>query len=179
MIYGIGTDIVLIGRIQDLIARYGGRFPRRVLGPEELIEYERRRTRGAHGPAYAARYLAKRFAGKEAFSKALGLGLRGPMTLLSLQILNDARGQPQAVARKALAPYLEERHLSAHVSLSDEVDSALAFVVIEQHRSPPSAVQSPAEAQMPAGEPSGATLTGRAAVEPEQVDPMAGADMGP
>lgn len=133
MIYGIGTDIVIIARIQGLIARYGERFARRVLGPEELIEYQRRHSRGAHGPAYAGRYLAKRFAAKEAFSKALGLGLRGPMTLLSLQILNDRRGKPVAHARNALAPYLLERGLVAHVSLSDEIDSAVAFVVIESH----------------------------------------------
>lgn len=132
MIYGIGTDIVLIDRIQGLITRYGDRFARRVLGPEELAEYRRRLARGAHGPAYSARYLAKRFAAKEAFSKALGLGLRGPMTLLSLQILNNARGQPIAIARKALEPYLRERDLVAHVSLSDEVDSAVAFVVLEK-----------------------------------------------
>ncbi len=133
MIYGIGTDIVIIARIQGLIARYGERFARRVLGPEELIEYQRRHTRGAHGPAYAARYLAKRFAAKEAFSKALGLGLRVPMTLLSLQILNDRRGKPVAHARNALGQYLLERGLVAHVSLSDEIDSAVAFVVIESH----------------------------------------------
>lgn len=132
MIYGIGTDIVLVQRIQDLIARYGERFARRVLGPDELEEYRRRLGRGAHGPAYSARYLAKRFAAKEAFSKALGLGLREPMTLLSLQILNNRRGQPIAHPRKALAPYLAERRLTAHVSLSDEVDSAVAFVILEQ-----------------------------------------------
>ena len=137
MIYGIGTDIVVIARIQSLIDRYGERFARRVLGPEELTEYRRRAARGDHGPAYAARYLAKRFAATEAFSKALGLGLRGPMTLLSLQVLNDRRGQPVAHARKALEPYLRERGLVAHVSLSDEVDSAVAFVVIET-RSPES-----------------------------------------
>ena len=131
MIYGIGTDIVIVARIQDLIARYGERFARRVLGPDELVEYQRRHGRGSHGPAYAARYLAKRFAAKEAFSKAIGLGLRGPMTLLSLQVLNDARGKPVAHARKELEPYLRERRLVAHVSLSDEVDSAVAFVVIE------------------------------------------------
>ena len=131
MIYGIGTDIVIIARIQDLLTRYGERFARRVLGPDELTEYRRRYGRGDHGPGYAARYLAKRFAAKEAFSKALGLGLRGPMTLLSLQILNDRRGQPVAHARNALAPYLQERGLVAHVSLSDEVDNAVAFVVIE------------------------------------------------
>src|SRR5690606_41867049 len=110
-VYGIGTDIVLLPRIESLYARYGERFARRVLGPDELAEFERRRGRGAAdgvaGTDRAVRYLAKRFAGKEAFSKALGLGLRGPMTLLSLQILNDRRGKPYAVGRKALAPYLE------------------------------------------------------------------------
>lgn len=132
MIYGIGTDVVLVRRIQDLLARYGDRFARRVLGPDELLEYHRRASRGSHGAAYSARYLAKRFAAKEAFSKALGLGLRGPMTMLSLQVLNDPRGKPVAVTRKALSGYLRERDLTAHVSLSDEVDSAHAFVIIEQ-----------------------------------------------
>ena len=132
MIYGIGTDIVLIARIRTLIDRWGERFPRRVLGPDELREYLRRHSRGTPGPERAVRYLAKRFAAKEAFSKAIGLGLRGPMTLLSLQVLNDARGKPVAVPRKALEPWLRERGLVAHVSISDEVDSALAFVVVER-----------------------------------------------
>lgn len=131
MIYGIGTDIVEVRRIVDLLARYGERFARRVLGPEELAEFRRRRSRGEHGEGYAARYLAKRFAAKEAFSKALGLGLRAPMTLLSLQVLNNRRGQPVAHARKELEPYLRERGLHAHVSLSDEIDTVIAFVVIE------------------------------------------------
>ncbi|MBU6270388.1 MAG: holo-ACP synthase [Betaproteobacteria bacterium] len=131
MIYGIGTDIVEVRRIRDLLTRYGERFARRVLGPEELAEFRRRRERGAHGEGYAARYLAKRFAAKEAFSKALGLGLRGPMTLLSLQVINNRRGQPIAVARKELEPYLAQRGLRAHVSLSDERDNVIAFVVIE------------------------------------------------
>jgi holo-[acyl-carrier protein] synthase len=132
MIYGIGTDIVLIERIRGLLGRYGERFARRVLGPEELVEYHRRGSRGTAGGERAARYIAKRFAAKEAFSKALGLGLRGPMTLLSLQVLNDPRGKPVAVPRKALEPYLRELGLTAHVSISDEVDSAVAFVVLEQ-----------------------------------------------
>lgn len=146
MIYGIGTDIVLISRIRILIDRWGERLPRRVLGPEELREYQRRHERGRSGPERAVRYLAKRFAAKEAFSKAIGFGLRGPMTLLSLQILNDARGQPIAVPRKALEPWLRERGLVAHVSLSDELDSALAFVVVE--RSGP--VQGGADVDTPA-----------------------------
>jgi holo-[acyl-carrier protein] synthase len=131
-IYGVGTDIVLISRIRELLSRWGDRFARRVLGPDELREYRRRHARGTPGPERAARYLAKRFAAKEAFSKAIGLGLRGPMTLLSLQILNDARGKPIAVPRNALERWLAEQGLVAHVSISDEVDSALAFVVVEQ-----------------------------------------------
>lgn len=137
MIYGIGTDIVLLDRVESLFLRYGERFVRRILGPDELIEFGRRRSRGADdavaGSDRAVRYLAKRFAGKEAFSKALGLGLRGPMTLLSLQILNDRAGKPYPVAGRALAPYLEQLNLTAHVSLSDEKGSALAFVVLEKN----------------------------------------------
>lgn len=132
MIYGIGSDIVAMHRIENLLERWGDKFARRVLGPDELTEFLRRRSRGARGAGYAARYLAKRFAAKEAFSKALGLGLRGPMTLLSLEILNDRRGKPFARARKELAPYLDERKLIAHVSLSDESDHVMAFVVLEQ-----------------------------------------------
>jgi holo-[acyl-carrier protein] synthase len=132
VIYGIGTDIVRVDRIIRLIDKWGGRFPQRVLGPEELTEYERRRSR--HGHAYHAGYLAKRFAAKEAYSKALGLGLRSPMTLLSLQILNDPRGQPVAVPRQALADHVARLGLVAHVSLSDETDSVVACVVIEQPR---------------------------------------------
>lgn len=137
MIIGIGTDIVLLDRIVALHERYGERLARRILGPDELVEYERRRATGAveHGVARSTRYLAKRFAAKEAFSKALGTGLRGPMTLLSLQVLNDRRGRPVAVARKALAPYLEAMDVSAHISLSDEKDSALAFVILEKKAS--------------------------------------------
>ena len=136
MIYGIGVDVLEPQRVERLLRKYGERFARRVLGPDEMTEFERRRGRGAAdgvaGTDRAVRYLAKRFAGKEAFSKALGLGLRGPMTLLSLQILNDRRGRPYPVARKALAPYLESLGVTAHVSLSDEKDSALAFVILER-----------------------------------------------
>src|SRR5690606_548123 len=132
MIHGVGTDIVLVERIEALLARWGERFARRVLGDQELAEYRRRRGKGGHGSAYATRYLAKRFAAKEAFGKALGVGLHAPMTLHSLQVLNDARGRPVAVARNALERHLEENGLVAHVSLSDERDSALAFVMIER-----------------------------------------------
>lgn len=131
MIYGIGTDIVMMDRIDALLARYGERFARRVLGPDELVEYRRRLGKAGHGTGYASRYLAKRFAAKEAFGKALGLGLRAPMTLLSLQVLNDARGRPVAVPRNALEGHIRALGLVAHVSLSDERDSAIAYVILE------------------------------------------------
>jgi len=137
MIQGIGTDIVRIERIANLLERWGDRFARRILGPEELREFERRRARGGalHGRRRAIDYLAKRFAAKEAFSKALGTGLRSPMTLLSLQILNDSAGKPIAVPRWQLAQWMSERKWRSHISLSDEFDAAIAFVVIESDSS--------------------------------------------
>ena len=124
MIIGIGQDICDIRRIEKTLEKFGDRFTHRVFTEVERRTADRRRQRA---PTYA-----KRFAAKEAFSKALGLGLRGPMTLLSLEILNDRRGKPFARARKDLAPYLDERKLIAHVSLSDESDHVMAFVVLEQ-----------------------------------------------
>ncbi len=131
MIYGIGTDIVQVDRIKRLLDRYGERFARRVLGPEELQEFLRRGAKAEHGSMYSCRYLAKRFAAKEAYSKALGLGIRAPMTLQSLQVLNASSGKPEAHPRNDLAAYVAERKLIAHVSLSDEIDSVVAFVVLE------------------------------------------------
>lgn len=131
MIVGIGTDIVRIDRIQSIYQQYGDRFARRILGPNELIEYLRRQSRIPAGADRAMRYLAKRFAAKEAFSKAVGLGFRGPMTLLSVEFLNNAAGKPLAAPRKAMIDYMNQREWVAHVSISDEIDSATAFVVIE------------------------------------------------
>lgn len=131
MIVGIGTDIVLIKRIADLSNRYGERFARRILGPNEMTEYLRRLSKVPAGPDRALRYLAKRFAAKEAFSKAVGLGFRGPMTLLSVEFLNHPTGQPYALPRKAMVDFMQERQWVAHVSISDEIESATAFVIIE------------------------------------------------
>jgi holo-[acyl-carrier protein] synthase len=130
-IVGIGTDIVLIKRIADLFDDYGPRFARRILGPQELIEFERRLSKVPAGKDRAVRYLAKRFAAKEAFSKAVGFGLRGPMTLLSVEFLNNEKGQPIVFARKAMHDYMLERGWKAHVSISDELETATAFVIVE------------------------------------------------
>jgi holo-[acyl-carrier protein] synthase len=137
VIFGIGTDIVELARIERLHQQYGERFARRVLGPNELAIYFARGARAAAtGHNAAVRYIAKRFAAKEAFSKALGTGLRAPMSLLSVEILNNAAGQPYAAPRNALAQHMERLNLQAHVSISDEQSQVLAFVVLEQKGEP-------------------------------------------
>ena len=75
---------------------------------------------------------AKRFAAKEAFSKALGTGFRPPMSWHGLQVMNDEQGKPVAVAGGELRDYLEAHQLQAHISLSDEADYAVAFVILEK-----------------------------------------------
>jgi holo-[acyl-carrier protein] synthase len=129
MIYGIGTDIVQISRIEAALARNGERFAEKILGPEELEKYRRRK---AKVEARGIRFLATRFAAKEAFSKAIGLGMRMPMTWRALQTLNAPGGRPVAVAGGALAQFMEERGLTAQVSITDEADYAVAFVIVEK-----------------------------------------------
>jgi len=128
MIAGVGTDRVLISRIQALLLRWGDRFVARVLGPSERAEFSRRRLRSEFR---AASYLAKRFAAKEAFGKALGCGLAHPMSLHSLEVLNNPKGAPYPVFHKALAIHMQTQQLRGFVSLSDEQDAALAFAVVE------------------------------------------------
>lgn len=128
MIYGIGTDICDIRRIDATLGRRGERFAERVLGPRELLVFRARRERVA---ARGLRYLATRFSAKEAFSKAIGLGIRMPMTWRSCEILNAASGKPEIVLNGELAAWFDERGLRAHVTVTDESDYAAAFVVVE------------------------------------------------
>lgn len=129
MIYGIGTDICRIARIEQALARRGERFAAKILGPEELQKFHARSAK--HAPR-GVRFLATRFAAKEAFSKALGLGLRMPMTWRAAQTLNGPSGKPVMVCSGALAQWMAERHLTAQVTLSDEDEYAVAFVIVEQ-----------------------------------------------
>ena len=130
MIYGIGTDVCDIRRIADTLARRGDRFAEKVLGAHEIEVFRARRAKHAvRGTAY----LATRFAAKEAFSKAIGLGMRMPMTWRACEVVNAVSGQPQIRLHGALAVWFEARGLRAHVSVSDESDTATAFVVVE-HR---------------------------------------------
>lgn len=128
MIYGIGSDICDIRRIEASFARHGERFAERILGPRELAVWK---TRGARWPARGMRYLATRFSAKEAFSKAVGLGMVGPMSWRRCEILNEASGRPVIRLNGALHDWFTERNLQAHVSVSDESDYAATFVVVE------------------------------------------------
>ena len=120
MIFGVGTDVVEIGRIDAALKRYGVRFARRVLCPPELARFQSHRL--------PANYLAKRFAAKEAFSKALGTGINWH----GVWVKNLASGQPVLEFSDALQRYLDAKGVtSAHVSLSDERGVAFATVILE------------------------------------------------
>ena len=124
MILGIGTDLVEIGRIELALERWGDRFARRILVPRELD-----RLAGHRKPAA---YLAKRFAAKEAFSKAMGTGIRAPVNWQNIGVVNHASGRPYLELSAPLAALARRRGiLSVHVSLTDERGMAAAFVILE------------------------------------------------
>ena len=125
MIFGIGTDIVSYSRIHALHQRYGARFAQRLLAESELAEYAR--------SADPARFLMKRFAAKEAFAKALGTGLRGHVTLHRISVEHDELGKPLLAFDEALAEHVLSLGVTRHhISISDEKDAAVAFVVLEK-----------------------------------------------
>jgi holo-[acyl-carrier protein] synthase len=129
VIYGIGTDLIDIGRIQAAHRRFGDRFIRRVLGPREIEKYHQRRGRSEQRGDL---FLATRFAAKEAVSKALGLGMRHPMYWRAVEIVNDPSGRPVViVSGKALREFTAERRIRLHVSVSDESQFAIAHVIAE------------------------------------------------
>jgi holo-[acyl-carrier protein] synthase len=128
MIVGIGTDLCDIRRIQATLERRGERFAEKVLGPQELAVW---RARSSRAPLRGLRYLGTRFAAKEAFSKAIGLGIHLPMTWRDCQVLNAESGQPQVVLSGELATWFKARGWKAHVTVTDEGDLAQAFVVVE------------------------------------------------
>lgn len=124
MIYGIGTDIIAVHRIEHVFTQYGRRFAERILAPQELIEFDKHKMK--------TRFLAKRFAAKEAFSKAMGTGIRKPVTWCFIAVSHDARGKPVIEPHPELARRMGELGIvSSHVSITDELDTAVAFVVLE------------------------------------------------
>jgi holo-[acyl-carrier protein] synthase len=128
MIVGIGTDLCDVRRISEALGRRGDRFAEKVLGDRELVVW---RARTSRSPLRGLRYLATRFAAKEAFSKAIGLGIHMPMTWRRCEILNADSGQPQIVLHDELSAWFSSKGWKAHVTVTDEGDFAQAFVVVE------------------------------------------------
>ena len=122
-------DLLRIDRIERALARHGDRFAEKILGPEELLKFHARRARD---PVRGLRFLATRFAAKEAFSKAIGLGMRMPMTWRRVQTLNAPGGRPVLVIAPELLGWYADRFGAAHVSITDESDMAAAYVVVER-----------------------------------------------
>jgi holo-[acyl-carrier protein] synthase len=124
VIYGIGTDIVSTSRIAAVWARHGEAFAQRILAPQEWA--------GFVEAGQPARFLAKRFAAKEAFAKALGTGIRAPATWHNIRVTHDELGKPVLDFAPELASLLASRTIrSHHLSISDEKEMAAAFVILE------------------------------------------------
>ena len=133
MIYGVGTDVCDIRRIRASLERHGERFAQRILSDGELAVW---RSRNERWPERGVRYLATRFSAKEAFSKAIGLGMRMPMTWRLCEIAKLPMGSPQAgkptiILHGVLKQWFEGQGLRVHVSLTDETDYAASFCVVE------------------------------------------------
>ena len=124
MIVGIGTDVCSIERIGKSLERFGDRFVRRILTSDERARFERTRDKAGH--------LAKRFAAKEAFAKAIGTGIHAPFTWQSITVTRDSKGKPGIRPDAAMAKYLDSHGIdSFHISLTDDGGVAMAFVVLE------------------------------------------------
>lgn len=123
MIYGIGTDIVAVERLQSMWQRHGERALERLLAPQEVADFGQASDKG--------RFLAKRFAAKEALGKALGTGISAPAVLPAMAVTHDALGKPGFAFSGELAALLAERGLRAHLSISDESEYAVAYVILE------------------------------------------------
>ena len=133
MVFGIGTDICDIRRIRASLDRYGERFARKILSDGELLTFQERSARWSDR---GVSYLATRFSAKEAFSKAIGLGMRMPMTWRHCEIAKAASGKPEIVLHGELKTWFEAQQLSAHITVTDETDYAASFCVVEYKSNP-------------------------------------------
>lgn len=122
MILGIGTDIAAVERLRSMWEKHGDRALEKVLAPSEFTAFAAAADKG--------RFLAKRWAAKEAFAKAFGTGVRPPVSLPAVAVIHDDLGKPGFAF---LGPLAEAMHgLTAHLSISDEVEYAIAYVILEQ-----------------------------------------------
>ncbi len=123
MIFGIGTDIVSIDRIRASLGRFGEHFAQRVLTAAEFLEFR--------ASVHPERFIAKRFAAKEAVVKALGLGFRDGLALNQIGVTHDDYGKPAIVYSGRALDCIREAGIAASlVSISDERNYAVAFVVL-------------------------------------------------
>lgn len=124
MIFGIGTDIVRVVRMQEDLDRFGERFAERILTANELLEYHQNNNK--------ANFLARRFAAKEAAAKALGTGFSNGVQLHDIEVAHDTQGKPLLEFRGRARQFMQEKSIGvAHISLADELDHAVAFVTLE------------------------------------------------
>ena len=124
MIYGVGTDLIEIHRVERVLARFGERFARRILCAPELERFQRHR--------HPVAYLAKRFAAKEAFTKALGTGIHAPANWHGVWVQNLRSGKPVLQFSPALRALLDARGIRrSHLSITDEREMASATVILE------------------------------------------------
>lgn len=124
MIFGVGSDIVEFARVQAAWERFGERFARRILTPHELAGFVSAQDK--------PRYLARRFAAKEAMSKALGTGFAHGISPRRLGIVADAWGKPQVALEPAAAAVAERLGAGqGFVTLADEREFVVAFAVFE------------------------------------------------
>jgi len=123
MIYGIGTDIVHINRMRENLDKYGDKFARRILTEAEFNEFEAKHDKAA--------FLAKRFAAKEATSKAMGTGFSQGLSLHHIGVEHDDAGKPILAFLDVAEKFLKENKIKqTHLSLADERDYAVAFVTL-------------------------------------------------
>jgi len=124
MIYGVGTDIVNIERVKKILSKNRDGFVKKVLSEHEQALFANK--------ADSAAYFAKRFAAKEAFAKALGTGIGRVVSFQDLTVRNNENGKPHFIPSEKLRQYLVENNIKqAHLSISDENQNAIAFVVLE------------------------------------------------
>jgi holo-[acyl-carrier protein] synthase len=124
VIVGIGTDVCATGRIEKSLERFGERLVNRILTPAERVRYGRVKDKAGH--------LAKRFAAKEAFAKAIGTGVHAPFTWHSITVTRNNRGRPGIEASPQMERHLKKLGVTGmHLSLTDDAGVAVAFVVLE------------------------------------------------
>jgi len=125
MIYGIGTDVVEVSRIAEALNKFGDNFAKKILSEEEFLIFQKNKIK--------ENFLAKRFAAKEAFAKAMGTGFRGEVNIKSIIITNNELGRPDFKLKKNISLLMKEKKIRCcHLSISDEKNIAVAFVILER-----------------------------------------------